>query len=117
MSIKAKARMAAAEAAAEAQREAEWQAEQARIAEEQRPIYEAGPENGCRECYVWGLNWIGLGHMWQHGQRAVKPGPQPPPPPDVPWLYGDDDESHWCWHECHGNEAPVYCGPVAMAAC
>ena len=76
MSVKAKTRMAAEAERERVQQEAEWQAEQVRITEEQCPEFEAGPPNGCRDCYVWGYEWLRPGYrQWQHGGRSAKPGP------------------------------------------
>jgi hypothetical protein len=116
MSIRAKARMAAEAERERARLEAEWQTEKARVAEEQRPEFEAGPPNGCRDCYVWAPEWLRVHHYtWMHGGHSVKPGP--PPLDALNGPLADLTESHWCWHECHGGEAPRYCGPIAMAAC
>ena len=115
MSIKAKARMAAEAERQRAREEVERLAEEARITEEQRAEFEAGPPGGCHECYMWRPDWMSLRHFWGHGDQSAKPGP--PPPEEVAGYWEDPDESHWCYHECHGGEAPVYCGPIAMAAC
>lgn len=85
---------------------------EARLQVEHRAEFEAGPPGGCHDCYAWiaGTPW---GYpAWWHGP-SVQPGPAPPDAPE--WMSGVPD-SDWCWHPCHGGEAPVFCGPVAFAA-
>lgn len=116
MSARAQERIRAEEERERAQQEAEWAAEQAALEEQYRRIREAGPPGGCCECWSWAA-WM-WPPWWVHGE-SVRPGP---PPPDLepgsmlldgPEALGTD----WCWHACHGDDAPVFCGPVAMASC
>jgi hypothetical protein len=108
MSARAQERLRAEEARARAIRDAEWAAEEAAIEEQYRPIREAGPPNGCHECYVWVTH--GPCPMWWHS-RNVQPGPPPSDlEPGSDLL--DSPEDWWCWHPCHGGSA-VFCGPVA----
>lgn len=92
MSLRAKERMRAEDERQRAAEEAEYQAEVARIAEEQRGEFEAGPQGGCRDCFVWVPDKFSPRHFWIHRS----------------------DESGWCHHECHGGE-PYGCAPMALA--
>jgi hypothetical protein len=88
--------------------EAEWAAYQAEIEEQYRPQREAGPPGGCHECWEWWGQFPG----WWH-RDSVQPGPAPG---DYP-LGRDTPDTDWCYHACHGEGIPVFCGPIAMAAC
>jgi len=63
-----------------------------RMAEEQRAEFEAGPPDGCRDCYVWTYSPFGNGWVWSH----------------VTIEEGDCT----CYHECHSE--PVPCAPVVL---
>lgn len=111
MAAKAAERRKAAEAAEEARIRAEMDAEYAEAEERARPVREAGPPGGCRECWSWaGPHWPGP--MWVHGD-SIQPGP-PPDNLDPDSGLRDTPDTDWCHHPCHGGE-PVFCAPVGYA--
>jgi hypothetical protein len=109
-------RMAAAAHERWLQRQETWYREQRvmaadrarQLAEEQCAEFEAGPPDGCRECYHWVMNWVTDRYMWGHAASA-QPGPAPED------YEGASSDTDWCHHACHGGE-PVFCGPIPIAA-
>ena len=111
MSAKAQERIRAEKAIERARIAEEMAAEEAEMEERFRPVREAGPPGGCHECWRWHFRyWPAPG--WVHGDSA-QPGPCPP---DAADLFGRTTDSDWCYHACH-DDGPVFCGPIAMAAC
>lgn len=109
--MRAQERIRAEQERERARREAEWEVEEAErrvLLEGQRQaMLEAGPPGGCGEC--WSLEDSMFGLRWFHGDSA-----EPGPPPDD-WDISDRP-SDWCWHACHGEDAPAFCGPIAVAS-
>lgn len=95
MAAAAHARWLVREEAEQARRAAEQAEYDRRMQEEQRAEFEAGPENGCRQCYAWVSSpWDGR-YSWSHV-----------------WMGGDGHE-YTCDHECH--ETPYHDVAVAIA--
>jgi hypothetical protein len=110
MSARAQERIRAEEERLRAIDDAEWAAEEAALEERYRPVREAGPPGGCRECYAWCRH--GDHMFWAHGESR-----QPGRPPDglEPGSYLlDSPEEWWCWHPCHGGK-PAYCAQAGYA--
>lgn len=72
----------------------------------QQDEHDAGPPGGCTACWSWDYSPWADGYTWGHGHPAIQPGP----PPDG---YGTPDD--WCYHPCHGDDVPAFCGLIAMA--
>jgi hypothetical protein len=95
MSQRAQARMDAERQEQEARQRIEEAEYEARLFEEQRAGFEAGPPDGCRECYVWS-DWYPLS------------------PSTFSWWHKTMDEPPYeCTHECHGGQ-PYPCATVAI---
>jgi hypothetical protein len=95
MSQRAQVRQEAEERDQEAKRREEEAAYEAEVFEQQRAEFEAGPPDGCRECYVWS-DWYPLFpriFRW--------------------WHVTIDEPPYECNHECHGGE-PYGCAPVII---
>lgn len=106
MSQRAQRRMQAEMAEEQRQAQANYDAYLERLRIEQQAEHDAGPPGSCAECWSWEYSPFVDGYTWSHGHPATQPGP----PPDG---YGMPDD--WCYHDCHGDEAPVFCGLIAMA--
>lgn len=113
MSARAQERMRAEWERERARAEAEWAAEEAELEERYRPVREAGPPGGCHECWSWSGPRVPWG-PWGHG-GSVQPGP-PPAGLDADSPFQGTAGTDWCWHSCHGDERPLFCGPIAYAA-
>lgn len=111
MSARAQARIRAEEGRERIRQEAEWAAEQAERAAMVEAMRPAEPYEGCAECWHWADGWPWGEPWWRHGE-SVQPGPGPV---GYPLARRENPDADWCWHACHGGDAPVFCGPVAMA--
>ena len=111
MSARAQARIRAEEERERARQDAEWAAEDAERAAMVEAMRPAEPFEGCAECWQWRDGWPWAEPWWQHGE-SVQPGPAPA---DQPFWGPGTRDTDWCWHACHGEDGPVFCGPVAMA--
>jgi hypothetical protein len=111
MSARAQERIRAEQERERIRQEAEWAAEEAELEERYRPLLEAGPPGGCRECWHWVRHWDG--YSWHHGE-SVRPGPPPDDLEPGSALAKPGHDDWWCWHSCHGGK-PAGCSPIGYA--
>jgi hypothetical protein len=109
MSDRAQVRIRAGEERLRAIADAEWAAsEAARFAAAEVKRLE-GPPGGCADCWYWAD--IMYGYQW-HRRASMQPGP---PPPGGRSYGPGTGEADWCYHPCHGEDGPAFCGAIACA--